>query len=211
MDLLGMMFRGGPLMVPILLGSVIGLAVTLGRLFANRTDRVLPSGLSEAVRAAVASDDYDEARRACARAPSPLARVLLVGLRHRDAPRAEVKERMEEVGAKEVAALGRYVTVVGVIASIEPLLGLLGTVTGMIGVFQGVVLDGVGDPAILASGIWSALLTTAAGLGVAIPAFVSWRYLTSVVDRRAEALEDSGLSLLEQIDQQHKLEPSRAA
>jgi biopolymer transport protein ExbB len=194
-----LLMRGGPLMVPILLGSVLGLAVFLARWLALRAGRVRPAELERAVRAAVEADDLEEAHRRCRASDSPLGRVLAVGFAHRGAPRAELKERMEEVGQREVARLERYVALVGVIASIEPLLGLLGTVTGMIGVFQGVVADGVGDPATLASGIWGALITTAAGLGVGIPAFVSWRFLVSLVDRRAEELEAHAVGLLDRL------------
>ena len=205
MDPLDLLVRGGPLMVPILLGSVVGLAVTVARLLSLRARSVRPAGLAEEVAACAASGDFEAALARCRTHASPLARVLAVALEHRGAPRAELKERVEEVGAREVSRLERYVGLVGVIASIEPLLGLLGTVTGMIGVFQGVVVDGVGDPATLASGIWSALLTTAAGLGVGIPAFVSFRYLTALVDRRAEELEEAALALLD------RLGPERAA
>jgi biopolymer transport protein ExbB len=186
-------------MVPILFGSVLSLWVFLVRWLALRASRVRPSELERAVRAAVDAGDLAEAHRRCRASDTPLGRVLSAGFAHRGAPRGELKERMEEMGQREVAHLERYVGVVGVVASVEPLLGLLGTVTGMIGVFQGVVTEGVGDPATLASGIWSALITTAAGLSVGIPAFLKWRYLVSLVDRRAEELEAHAVSLLDQL------------
>jgi biopolymer transport protein ExbB len=203
-----LLVRGGPLMIPILCASLVGVAVFLERLFALRGGRVRPAGLVRRVEKHVAAGDFEEAQRRCAASDAPLGRVLEVGLAHRGAARAELKERMEEVGQREVARLERHVALVGVIASIEPLLGLLGTVTGMIGVFQGVVAEGVGDPATLASGIWGALLTTAAGLGTGIPAFVSWRYLASLVDRRAGELEEHALALLDRIA---RTEPGRRA
>jgi biopolymer transport protein ExbB len=186
-------------MVPIVLGSVVALALFFERLLALRSARVHPPELIATLAARLERGALDEAIELCRSSGSPLARVLEAGLTCRGAPRAELKERMEEVGRREVARLERGVGAVGVIASIEPLLGLLGTVTGMIGVFQGVVSDGVGDPALLASGIWSALLTTAAGLSVGIPAYVGWRYLASLVDRRADMLEERALALLDQL------------
>lgn len=191
--------RGGILMIPILLASVVALAVFLERALALRAGRVRPEGLVRDVEAALERGDFEAAAARCREDDAPLARVLLAGLAHRGAPRAELKERMEEVGQREVARLERYVGLVGVIASIEPLLGLLGTVTGMIGVFQGVVADGVGDPATLASGIWSALITTAAGLSTGIPAFVAWRSLSGLVDRRADELEAHAVSALDRL------------
>jgi len=191
---------GGPLMVPILLASVVALAVFLARGWTLRPERVRPSALVDAVNAALRDSRPDRALEHCREHDAPLARVLAAGLTHAGAPRAERKERMEEVGQREVAQLERYVGIVGVVASIEPLLGLLGTVIGMIGVFQGVVSDGVGDPATLASGIWGALITTAAGLSTGIPAFIAWRILAGLVDRRAEDLERHALAVLDRME-----------
>jgi len=188
---------GGPLMVPILLASVVALAVFLARGWSLRASRVRPGALIQAIEADLDAGRVEDALARCRGSDAPLARVWAAGLVRPAAFRAERKERMEEVGRREVARLERWVGVVGVIASIEPLLGLLGTVTGMIGVFQGVVADGVGDPATLASGIWGALSTTAAGLSTGIPAFVAWRSLAGLVDRRADELETHAVALLD--------------
>ncbi|HJL19635.1 MAG TPA: MotA/TolQ/ExbB proton channel family protein [Sandaracinaceae bacterium LLY-WYZ-13_1] len=204
---------GGPLMVPILLASVVALAVFMARGWSLRASRVRPAALVQALEEDLEAGRPDAALARCRGSEAPLARVLAAGLAHPAASRAERKERMEEVGRREVARLERWVGVVGVIASIEPLLGLLGTVTGMIGVFQGVVADGVGDPATLASGIWSALVTTAAGLSTGIPAFVAWRSLVGLVDRRADELETHAVALLDRTapDRPHTPTASEAA
>jgi biopolymer transport protein ExbB len=115
-----------------------------------------------------------------------------------------MKEALEEIGQIEVAYLGRYIELLGTIASITPLLGLLGTVIGMIDVFRAVVNEvstqgGMVNPASLANGIWVALITTAAGLSAAIPAFLGYKYLLGHIDRLSVELEEIGLSLLEAV------------
>ncbi|MDD9940688.1 MAG: MotA/TolQ/ExbB proton channel family protein [Myxococcales bacterium] len=191
--------RGGPVMIPIILASIAGFAVFVARLWTLRRDRVVPRQAFDSVRALVAQYRAPEAAAECTMGQSSLERILATGLHHAGAPRVDIKERMEEVGRREYAELSRYVSVVGVVATIEPLLGLLGTVTGMIGVFQGVVGGGVGDPAALASGIWSALITTAAGLTTGIPAYLGWRYLMAKVDDRMQELEAHALLVLDMI------------
>ncbi|RMG10788.1 MAG: MotA/TolQ/ExbB proton channel family protein [Deltaproteobacteria bacterium] len=182
--------KGGPLVVPIVLGSVVGLGVLLERLWSLRRARVAPPGLGPAVRERVRDGDLEGAMRLAELSETALGRVLSAGLSEAGAPRSEIRERVEEVGRREAAHLERYVGVLGVVAAIEPLLGLLGTVTGMIDVFQRVVDEGVGDPKILASGIWEALITTAAGLTVAIPAYLAWRYLLARVRDLVLELEE---------------------
>lgn len=191
--------KGGPLMVPILLGSVIALAVFLERLWSLRRSRVVPAALGDRVRELVREGRVDAALAACEGSDAAIARVLSVGLRHAGQARELVKERVEEVGRRESAQLDRYVGVLGVIASVEPLMGLLGTVTGMITVFQRVVAEGVGDPRILASGIWEALITTAAGLTIAIPVYVAWRFLLSKVRDLVLEMEEDAVSVVDMV------------
>lgn len=190
--------RGGPLMFPIIGASILALAIVLERIWALRRSRVAPPTQLAEVYEALADHDPTGARAALAGAPdTPLTEVLLVGLRHAGAPRRELKERLEEVGQRVATRLGRGVGVVGVVASVEPLMGLLGTVLGMIEVFRQVSASGVGDPAALASGIGQALLTTAAGLIAAIPAYLAWRSLDGLVDRRVAEIEAAALRLLD--------------
>lgn len=189
--------KGGWLMAPILAGSVVGLAVFLERLVALARSRVVPPGLGPSVREALEAGDLEAARSRAAASDSALGRLLQAGLLLAEESRERQRERLEEVGRREMARLERYVGVLGVVASIEPLLGLLGTVVGMIGVFQKVVHAGVGDPALLAEGIWEALITTAAGLTVAIPAFIAWRVLESRVDDHLRLLEEEASALVD--------------
>jgi biopolymer transport protein ExbB len=191
--------KGGPLMVPIVAGSVLALAVFLGKLAALRRHRVASPELASRILRLAEEGELEQARRACQGEETSMARILASGLAHAGLARSAIKARMEESGRRELATLGKYVGVIGVVASIEPLLGLLGTVTGMIGVFQGVVTQGVGDPAALASGIWSALVTTAAGLSAGIPAYIGWRYLTSRVDDLMGEMEEQATMVLEYV------------
>jgi biopolymer transport protein ExbB len=146
-----------------------------------------------------------------------VARVLASGLRHRGKERGLIKEVMEEVGRREATWLERGVGVLGLIANIAPLLGLLGTVTGMIRVFQQVVAqagaDGGGqvNAGALANGIWEALITTAAGLAVAIPTFVMYKFLTGRIDAFLVELEERSLDLAESMVGGAALAPEQAA
>lgn len=192
--------RGGPVMIPIALGSVTGLAIFFERLWALRRSGILPPSLLERVRKLVSTGKPGEALAACQKVDAPLARVLATCLRYRDLGRTEIKGAIEDVGRREVAGMSRFLGALGAIASVSPLLGLLGTVTGMIQAFRQVVASGAQgaiDPTRLASGIWEALITTAAGLSVAIPCFVGYKYLASRADRMAVEMEGAALQLLD--------------
>jgi biopolymer transport protein ExbB len=194
--------RGGPIMIPIALGSVTALAILFERLWSLRWAVIAPPKLVEGVTALVDKGDGDAALEACRRSPAPLARILAACLRYRALPRADIKEAIEDVGRREVALLGRLVEALGIIAAISPLLGLLGTVTGMIQAFRQVVAAasrGAIDPSRLANGIWEALITTAAGLSVAIMAFLAYRYLQGRLNRLAAEMERSALGLLDAV------------
>lgn len=189
--------KGGPIMWPILLCSLVGLTVFVERLLAYRVDRVFPMRTAEALLDLVKKGQYDAAESLARQQTSPLSALVLAFLETRHAGRSAVKERMEEVGTVEISLLNRYVGALSAVVTVAPLLGLLGTVTGMVQVFQSVAT--VEDPKIsqLAGGIWEALLTTVAGLAVAIPAYLAFRFLESRLDRLADALQTYGLRLLD--------------
>lgn len=184
-------------MWPILLCSLVGLTVFVERLLAYRVDRVFPMRTAEALLDLVKKGQYDAAESLARQQTSPLSALVLAFLETRHAGRSAVKERMEEVGTVEISLLNRYVGALSAVVTVAPLLGLLGTVTGMVQVFQSVAT--VEDPKIsqLAGGIWEALLTTVAGLAVAIPAYLAFRFLESRLDRLADALQTYGLRLLD--------------
>ena len=201
-ELIEFLKRGGVLMVPILAFSVVALMVFLERIWSLHGPRVIPRDFLQLIRRKVESGKAAEALTLCEGNRSTLSVVLASGLRHAGRPRDVVKESFEEVGRIEVTRLGRYVELMGTIAAVAPLLGLLGTVVGMIDVFRAVVDEaanttGAANPAVLANGIWAALLTTAAGLSVAVPTYLGYKYLLSQVDGLAIQMEEISLDLID--------------
>ena len=191
--------KGGPVMIPILLGSVLALGLFLERLWALRREQVIPASFRSRVRALVRSGRLSEAEVLCQENGSSLAVIIGAGLRETGKTRAEIKEAVNDVGRREVSHLERFVDFLGTIAAVEPLMGLLGTVTGLIGAFQRVeaqALKGSGvNPGDLAGGIWEALITTAAGLVVAIPTYLAYRYLQGRVDGLVVEMEEDSMEL----------------
>jgi len=193
---------GGPVMIPIALGSIVALAIFLERLWSLQRSAVLPPGLVDKVDQTLADGKPEEALAACKERSSPLGRVLETAIAHREEPRELIQQRLEDRGRHEGVRLERYVDAVGTIAQLEPLLGLLGTVTGMIKVFQEVVATsehGAVDPGQLAAGIWEALITTAAGLIVAIPTLMAYRYLQSRSRRLLLEMEEGATRVLDRL------------
>ena len=196
--------QGGALMIPIISASIISLFVFFERLWSLRPSKVIPPELVTLAIERSEEGRYTEAMTLCEGSHATVAAIIYRGLMKRGTRRAHMKEALEEVGQIEVAYLGRYIELLGTIATIAPLMGLLGTVIGMIDVFRAVVTEvgaqgGMVNPASLANGIWAALITTAAGLSAAIPAFLGYKYLIGYIDRLAVELEEIGLSLLEAV------------
>jgi biopolymer transport protein ExbB len=191
------LIKGGILMVPIGLCSVVALAIALERLFALRYSRVLAPELLRQVEAHLREGETQEALALCRRRSSSITRILYAGIANHHKPKGEIKEIIEDAGRHEVPNLERYLGVLGTIASISPLLGLLGTVTGMIKVFNVISVRGVGHPGALAGGISEALITTAAGLAVAIPSLVMFNYFVSKADGFIIEMEKASLRMLE--------------
>lgn len=192
---------GGWLMLPIILSSIIAAGIVAERLWFLQRDRVIPPTLVAQVRQRIASDQLDGTFIDAVRRSSPLGRVLAAGLASREEPREVVKENIEDTGRHVVHELGRYLNSLGTIASIAPLLGLLGTVFGMIQVFAAITEYGVGNPTVLAGGISQALITTAAGLSVAIPALVAYRYLRGRVEELVVYMEQEAMLLFDVLQQ----------
>ncbi len=190
------LIRGGVLMGPILAFSVIALGVFLERLWVLRRELVLPEEPLRELENFLRKKMVPEARTYCQQHPSPLARILFAGLQQYGYSRDLIKENMEERGKAEALDLKKYIGLLHTIASVSPLLGLLGTVSGMIKVFGTISVEGVGNPASLATGISEALITTAAGLSVAIPTFLGQRYLAARAERLVHMLEEYATYLL---------------
>ena len=189
--------KGGVLMYPIAFCSIVALGIFLERLWALRRGKVIPRGFLMEVIDLVAKGKLAEAMALCKRTDASISHVLYAGLSSYGKRRDAIKERMEEVGRREVANMERYINVVGTIAGVAPVLGLLGTVSGMIKSFNVIALQGVAEPGALAGGISEALLTTAAGLIVAIPSFVMHRYLRNRVHSLTLEMEEVALRLLD--------------
>jgi len=188
---------GGWLMVPIIACSVAAMAIILERFWTLRRNKVIPANLINKVWKWHRSGELNSERIKELRRSSQLGRILAAGLVNRMHSREVMKEAIGEVGRQVVSDLERYLNTLGTIASIAPLLGLLGTVIGMIKVFTVITSAGVGDPGVLAGGISEALITTAAGLSVAIPSLIFHRYFTGRVDRLAIAMEEQALKIIE--------------
>ena len=188
---------GGWLMLPIILCSIVALAIVLERFVTLREGRVLPSNLVADVWRMASNRQLTEEKVREIREGSPLGRVLAAGLMDRSQERETMKASIEEVGGHVAHELGRYLNALGTIAAVTPLLGLLGTVVGMISVFTNITTVGVGNPAQLAGGISQALITTAGGLMVAIPALMFHRYFRARVDGLVVGMEKEALKLVD--------------
>ena len=174
---------GGPFMAPIILCSIAAVGILLERLWTLQRKRVLPEELIKKLSSFAESGQVSPKFIEALEKNSPLGRVLAAALANRDRGREIMMERVQDTGRHVVHELERFLNTLGTIASISPLLGLLGTVTGIIRAFNAVMLGGMGDPRMLAGGISEALITTAGGLAVAIPSFIAYRYLRGKVER----------------------------
>lgn len=188
---------GGWLMLPIILCSIIAAAITIERLWTLQQRRVLPKDLTMRVWEWARNRQIDQKHLDILAANSPMGRVLAAGLANRHQTREVLKETVQDTGRHVVHELERYLNTLGTIAAITPLLGLLGTVIGMVKVFTAITTAGVGNPGVLAGGISEALITTAAGLSVAIPSLIAYRYLRGQVDARVVEMEKEAMKLVD--------------
>ncbi len=191
---------GGWLMLPLVVCSILAMIIVFERAWRLRRSQVLPDGLIEQVSSWAQQRELDQKHIDALRSNSPLGQVLAAALVNRDRAREVVKEAVEDTGRHVVHELERFLNTLGTIAGITPLLGLLGTVIGMIKVFSAIMQVGVGDPAPLAGGISEALITTAAGLTVAIPSFFFYRYYRGKVRAYVVAMEQQALQLIHSIE-----------
>lgn len=188
---------GGWLMLPIILCSIIAVAIIAERLWSLRLRRVLPKHLVAQVWRWEKIHQLDDEHMRELQASSPLGSILAAGIVNRHQNRAVMKESIEDTGRHVVHELERYLNTLGTIAAITPLLGLLGTVIGMIKVFSAITTQGVGNPGALAGGISEALLTTAAGMSVAIPTLMFYRYFRGRVRMLVLRMEQEAMLMVE--------------
>jgi len=190
---------GGWLMLPIIACSIVAVAIIVERFWSLQRKRITPQHLVAQVWHWAKANDLDEAKINQLRNGSSLGKVIAAGLINRHHPREIMKESIEDAGRHIVPELERFLNTLGTIAAVTPLLGLLGTVVGMIDVFAAIIEHGVGNPTVLAEGISKALVTTAAGLSVAIPALMFSRYFKGHVNELILTMEQEAVKLVEVI------------
>jgi biopolymer transport protein ExbB len=191
---------GGIMMVPIIIASIIAIAIIVERFWTLQRDRVLPKELFEKVWQWVESEQLQDKHVLALQQNSPLGKVLAAGLANRHRPREVMREAIEDAGRHVIHELERFLSALGTIAGIAPLLGLLGTVFGMIRTFNSITTTGIGNPATLASGIAEALVATAAGLTVAIPSLICFRLLRRRVDGLVVEMEKEAIKLVQAVE-----------
>jgi biopolymer transport protein ExbB len=186
-------------MYAILAASIAALAIFIERLWSLRVQKVMPHALTERVIKLIMEDKHSAAQELCNASTNPLAKLYAKVFQRRNDPMPLVKESLEEEGRQQAAQLEKYTSGLALIASISPLLGLLGTVLGMISAFQRVSHSGYSSPMDLAAGVWEALLTTAFGLIVGIPALLAYHFILGKVDRTILRLEEETTRLVDLI------------
>ena len=181
--------QGGVLMYPLALCSVIALAIIIERGLNLRRTKIIRPEIIQVIENIKGTQDLGLAYSICEKNPGPFSNVMLEALRLKDLPKEEIKEAITDTGRQQTRKLERGLMVLETVAGIGPLLGILGTVLGMIGIFRDITEFGIGNPNVLAGGIQVALITTATGLCIGIPALVGYNYFTNKVDGLVLELE----------------------
>ncbi len=179
--------KGGPMMIPLAICSLVALAVIVERIMSLRRSRVIPPGFMDGLKAEMKDGTEDHARAVdfCRRNGSPIANILAAGIRKLAKPIEVVEKHIQDAGEREMVRLRKYLRLLSVVAAIAPLMGLLGTIFGMIRAFQTVAIspEAMGKTALMAKGIYEAMITTAAGLLLAIPVLVCYHWISAKIDR----------------------------
>lgn len=198
MSLLQLIFKGGFMMIPLAICSVIAVAILFERLMSLRKIQINTRTFVLQVKNMLLRGRLSEAIELAKRTPGPIAKITAAGLAKHSHPREEIKDAIEAAAQTEIYLLERNLGVLGTIAAVAPLIGFLGTVTGMIKAFMQVQsLGGSVDAGVLAGGIWEALITTAAGLVVGIPALLFYNWLQSKVEHHVFEMQQSSTELMD--------------
>ena len=195
--MIDLIVKGGIFMYPIIFCSIVALAVFLERLWVLRRKNIIPDDFIRKVEELIKKQKLSEAVFLCQSDMSSIAKIFLAGLRNAGKGMWLVKEAIEERGKREATVLEKNVGILNTIANLSPLLGLLGTVSGMIKTFNAISVQGIGNPAPLAGGIAEALITTAAGLCVAIPTLVCYRFIKDKAASLIFEMEENSIRLVE--------------
>ncbi|MDD5504697.1 MAG: MotA/TolQ/ExbB proton channel family protein [Candidatus Omnitrophica bacterium] len=206
--MLDFVIKGGPLMYPIILCSIIAMAIIIERVYHLYRARIDTRKFMDEISNVLRRNKIIEAIEICDKTPGPIAHILKAGILKHDRPRQEIREAIEEAALYEVPRMEKNLTALSTIAHISPLLGLLGTVVGMVSCFQVIQQKSTSlnpvSPGDLAGGIWQALITTVAGLTVAIPVYVACNYLISRVNYFVIDMERSATDLINILAQRGK-------
>lgn len=197
--------KGGPVMYPIILCSILALAIVIERVYCLYKAKIDTKDFMNNVEITIKRNRIAEAIKICDKTPGPIAHIVKAGIMKHDRSRQEIRESIEDAGHQEVPRLERHLSLLATIAHVSPLLGLLGTVTGMVRAFQIIQEKSASfnpvSPGDLAGGIWEALLTTVAGLIVAIPTVVLYNYLVNRVDEFVLEMERSATEVINILSQ----------
>ena len=200
-DVVAYLSRGGIVMIPLLLCSVIGLAIVVEKSLSLRRKKILIPEIISIIDSISSTDDVKLATNICEKNRGPLANIILVGLQNQSLPMDDIKEFTVDQGRQEVRFLERGLSILETVAGIAPLLGLLGTVIGMIKVFNVISTQGAGQASLLAGGISEALITTASGLVIGIPMLVAFNYFANRAENFVMDIEKNTTKLLQRIKQ----------
>ena len=214
--------KGGPMMIPIGAASLVALTVIIERLVSLRRGNIIPSGFVAGLKKTLDDDgDRAEALEYCEKDGSPIANILAAGIKKLDYSLERLEKYILEAGEREIVKLRKYLRLLSVVASIAPLMGLLGTIFGMIIAFQTVATsaESLGKAELLAKGIYQAMITTAAGLLVAIPVLIAYHYFSSRIDGLVVEMDRTTVGFIEEYADAHrassadapKLRPAQAA
>jgi biopolymer transport protein ExbB len=200
-SLFSLLRKGGPVMVPLALASVLAVGMAIERALSLRREKVIPPGFVAGLKQSMGETvpDVDAGLSFCEQNPSPISSIFRSGILNLSRGDEFVEKAVEDAGAREVDKMKRSLRGLSIIASISPLLGLLGTVYGMIGAFQTATSVGLGKAEMLAKGIYEALVTTATGLTIAIPALLAFQYLTTKVDATVDEIDDMGIDFIQHL------------
>jgi len=198
MSILQILVKGGFIMIFLGLCSIIALAILFERLIILRKIRINTRTFVLQVKNMLLRERIDEAIDLARATPGPIAKITIAGLAKHNRPREEIKDSIEAAAQSEIYHLERNLGILGTVAAIAPLIGFLGTVTGMIKAFMQVQsLGGSVDASVLAGGIWEALITTAAGLSVGIPALIFYNWLQAKVEHHVFEMQESSNELMD--------------
>ena len=197
--MLDFIIKSGVFIYPIIVCSILSLAIFLEKVWSLRRNRIMPVDFLNEIEQYLKKEKNSEALRLCNSNGSSIARIFSAGIKNYGKRREVIKERIEEIGRMEASVLGRYVEALATIASISTLLGLLGTIAGMIKIFSVISSQNVVNPSTLAGGISEALYTTAAGLTVAIPTLIFYRYLSGKSNALISEMEACSIQMVELI------------